>query len=99
MFHRFFIRSLCVLALCLPLLFTSAPAHAKGEVFYLVSHAPDTDTWWNTIKKRHQAGRQADGCQGHLSQPCNGRLSGHGFDHQSGGSRKARCDHHDDRRL
>ncbi|GAB4347465.1 MAG: sugar ABC transporter substrate-binding protein [Oricola sp.] len=26
------------------------PAHADGERFVLVSHAPDSDSWWNTIK-------------------------------------------------
>lgn len=28
----------------------SAPASADGERFVLVSHAPDSDSWWNTIK-------------------------------------------------
>lgn len=27
-----------------------APAHAEGERIVLVSHAPDSDSWWNTIK-------------------------------------------------
>ncbi|MEM9710205.1 MAG: sugar ABC transporter substrate-binding protein [Pseudomonadota bacterium] len=26
------------------------PAAAEGEKYVLVSHAPDSDTWWNTIK-------------------------------------------------
>lgn len=26
------------------------PAAAEGETYILVSHAPDSDTWWNTIK-------------------------------------------------
>ncbi len=26
------------------------PGHAAGEKFVLISHAPDSDTWWNTIK-------------------------------------------------
>ena len=25
-------------------------AAAEGETYVLVSHAPDSDTWWNTIK-------------------------------------------------
>ncbi|MBF0680621.1 MAG: sugar ABC transporter substrate-binding protein [Devosia sp.] len=29
---------------------TIAPALAEGERFVLVSHAPDSDSWWNTIK-------------------------------------------------
>ena len=28
----------------------SAPSYADGERFVLVSHAPDSDSWWNTIK-------------------------------------------------
>ena len=27
-----------------------APAHAEGENIVLISHAPDSDSWWNTIK-------------------------------------------------
>lgn len=27
-----------------------APAAAAGERFVLISHAPDSDSWWNTIK-------------------------------------------------
>ena len=29
---------------------TAAPAAAAGERFVLISHAPDSDSWWNTIK-------------------------------------------------
>lgn len=32
------------------LLSATAPAMADGERFVLVSHAPDSDSWWNTIK-------------------------------------------------
>ncbi|MDJ0824085.1 MAG: sugar ABC transporter substrate-binding protein [Rhodobacter sp.] len=28
----------------------AAPAAAEGEKYVLVSHAPDSDSWWNTIK-------------------------------------------------
>jgi simple sugar transport system substrate-binding protein len=27
-----------------------APAYADGETYVLVSHAPDSDSWWNTIR-------------------------------------------------
>jgi simple sugar transport system substrate-binding protein len=30
--------------------FWPAPAQAEGERYVLVSHAPDSDSWWNTIK-------------------------------------------------
>ena len=29
---------------------TLPTASAEGESYILVSHAPDSDTWWNTIK-------------------------------------------------
>ncbi len=34
----------------LPLAGTIGTAQAEGEKFILVSHAPDSDSWWNTIK-------------------------------------------------
>ncbi len=34
----------------LPLAGTMGMAQAEGERFILVSHAPDSDSWWNTIK-------------------------------------------------
>src|SRR5690606_3495726 len=30
--------------------FGAVTAHAEGEHFVFVSHAPDTDSWWNVIK-------------------------------------------------
>jgi simple sugar transport system substrate-binding protein len=33
-----------------PLAFTAGVAQAEGEKYILVSHAPDSDSWWNTIK-------------------------------------------------
>jgi len=33
-----------------PLAFTAGTAQAEGERYILVSHAPDSDSWWNTIK-------------------------------------------------
>ena len=38
------------LAVALPLAMTATPAAADGEKYILVSHAPDSDSWWNTIK-------------------------------------------------
>jgi len=37
--------------------FTAAPARAAQPQFVLISHAPDSDSWWNTIKN---AIKQAD---------------------------------------
>ncbi len=43
-------RALLAAALTLPLVGFAVPAHAEGERFVFVSHAPDSDSWWNTIK-------------------------------------------------
>ncbi len=48
-------------ALAMPFGLVNAPAHAEGERFVLVSHAPDSDSWWNTIKNAiNIAGKQMD---------------------------------------
>lgn len=48
---NFFTRSLAALALAaVALPAVAIPAMADGERFVLVSHAPDSDSWWNTIK-------------------------------------------------
>ncbi len=40
---------------------TATPAAAAGERFVLISHAPDSDSWWNTIKNAIKiAGQQMD---------------------------------------
>jgi simple sugar transport system substrate-binding protein len=36
--------------LALPFAASFSPAQAAGERFVFVSHAPDSDSWWNTIK-------------------------------------------------
>ena len=39
----------------------ATPAMAEGERFVLISHAPDSDSWWNTIKNAIKiAGDQMD---------------------------------------
>ena len=42
------LAALAVAAIALPA--TVMPAYAEGERFVLVSHSPDSDSWWNTIK-------------------------------------------------
>jgi simple sugar transport system substrate-binding protein len=42
------LAALALAAAALPVAIT--PAAAEGERFVLVSHAPDSDSWWNTIK-------------------------------------------------
>jgi simple sugar transport system substrate-binding protein len=38
------------LAIAAPLAITATTAVAEGEKYILVSHAPDSDSWWNTVK-------------------------------------------------
>lgn len=42
------LAALALAAIAVPA--TITPAAAEGERFVLVSHAPDSDSWWNTIK-------------------------------------------------
>ncbi|MGE4610902.1 MAG: sugar ABC transporter substrate-binding protein [Paracoccaceae bacterium] len=42
--------ALAAAVLAAPLAFTAGTAQAEGEKYILVSHAPDSDSWWNTIK-------------------------------------------------
>lgn len=47
---NFIRRTVLVAALALPFAGAFSSAHAAGERFVFVSHAPDSDSWWNTIK-------------------------------------------------
>lgn len=48
-------------AVALAAIGATAPAQAEGEQFVLISHAPDSDSWWNTIKNAIAlAGEQMD---------------------------------------
>ena len=58
-----FIKNLALVAtvVAAPLAFTAGAAYAEGERFVLISHAPDSDSWWNTIKNAIKvAGDQMD---------------------------------------
>lgn len=67
------LAAMAVLALGLGMNMSSS--HAAGEKFVLISHAPDSDSWWNTIKN---AVKQA-GADFHVSvdyrNPPNGDLA------------------------
>ena len=43
-------RLAAAVAIALPLAAAGTPALADGERFVFVSHAPDSDSWWNVIK-------------------------------------------------
>lgn len=48
---RSFVKLMSAAAIVLPAVMGSVSlAHADGERFVFVSHAPDTDSWWNVIK-------------------------------------------------
>src|SRR5262249_23313851 len=43
-------RALLAAVLALPFAGHAITAHAEGERFVFVSHGPESDSWWNTIK-------------------------------------------------
>jgi len=47
---KFLATAALSMAIAAPLAMTSTSASAEGERYILVSHAPDSDSWWNTIK-------------------------------------------------
>ena len=47
---KLFTSAVLALTLATPFALTSTAAQAAGEKYILVSHAPDSDSWWNTIK-------------------------------------------------
>ena len=47
---KLFTSAVLALTLAAPFALTSTAAQAAGEKYILVSHAPDSDSWWNTIK-------------------------------------------------
>lgn len=53
----------------------SAPASAEGERFVLVSHAPDSDSWWNTIKNAIQVAGDQMGVTVEYRNPPTGDLA------------------------
>lgn len=44
------LKCLAIASLGLGLGLSAGVSHAAGEKFVMVSHAPDSDSWWNTIK-------------------------------------------------
>jgi len=45
-----FFKTVAVTAVAATALMAGTAAQAEGERYVLVSHAPDSDSWWNTIK-------------------------------------------------
>ena len=51
------------------------PASAEGEKFVLVSHAPDSDSWWNTIKNAIKVAGDQMGVEVEYRNPATGDLA------------------------
>src|SRR5579875_2402573 len=63
-------------ALCSAALFTTSPAHAAPDArFVLISHAPDSDSWWNTIKNAIKQADEDFNVETDYRNPPNGDLS------------------------
>ncbi len=59
--YSLFTAAALSIAIAAPLAITATTAVAEGEKYILVSHAPDSDSWWNTIKNGIAlAGKQMD---------------------------------------
>jgi simple sugar transport system substrate-binding protein len=63
------------LAVALPLAMTATPAAADGEKYILVSHAPDSDSWWNTVKNGIELAGKQMGVEVEYRNPPSGDLA------------------------
>lgn len=62
-------------ALAIPMLGGAAVAQADGEHFVFVSHAPDSDSWWNVIKNALKDAEKDFGVKVDYRNPPNGDLA------------------------
>jgi simple sugar transport system substrate-binding protein len=53
----------------------TAPVHAEGEKFVLISHAPDSDSWWNTIKNALTLAGEQVGAEVEYRNPSTGDIA------------------------
>ncbi|WP_372426033.1 sugar ABC transporter substrate-binding protein [Salinarimonas chemoclinalis] len=53
----------------------AAPAQAEGERFVLISHAPDSDSWWNTIRNAIAVAGEQMGATVEYRNPTTGDLA------------------------
>ena len=68
-------RALMAAAFALPLGGLAGAAHADGERFVFVSHAPDSDSWWNTIKNALKNAEHDLGVKVEYRNPPNGDIA------------------------
>lgn len=64
-----------VLAAAALTLSVAAPVSAEGERFVLISHAPDSDSWWNTIKNAIEVAGEQMGVTVEYRNPPTGDLA------------------------
>ena len=70
------VKALFATALAVTALSTaSMPASAEGERFVLISHAPDSDSWWNTIKNAIKVAGDQMGVEVEYRNPPTGDLA------------------------
>ena len=62
-------------ALALPMLGGAAAAQADGERFVFISHAPDSDSWWNVIKNALKDAEKDFGVKVEYRNPSTGDLA------------------------
>ncbi len=81
------LRALAVAAaLCSATAFSTQAAHAAPDAhFVLISHAPDSDSWWNTIKNAIKQADEDFNVETDYRNPPNGDISGHGAADRTGG--------------
>lgn len=68
--RRFALATLALAGAC----FAAVPAHAAGR-YVLISHAPDSDSWWNTIKNAVKQAGEDYGVTVDYRNPPNGDLA------------------------
>jgi simple sugar transport system substrate-binding protein len=64
-----------IVTLVFVLIFTTGYALASNERFVLVSHAPDSDSWWNTIKNAVKQAGEDMGVEVQYRNPTTGDLA------------------------
>jgi simple sugar transport system substrate-binding protein len=70
-----FFKTVAVTAVAATALMAGTAAHAEGERYVLVSHAPDSDSWWNTIKNGLALAGEQMGVQVEYRNPPTGDLA------------------------
>jgi simple sugar transport system substrate-binding protein len=68
-------KTLMAAAFALPMAALADSAQAEGERFVFVSHAPDSDSWWNTIKNALKNAEHDLGVKVEYRNPPNGDIA------------------------